>query len=65
MITVLESNIKALSKAQAKYSPVDEATQQETQSTLSENIQYLAMYVYGLFKTTVVSPPLQIAPSSP
>jgi hypothetical protein len=38
---------------------------QETGSTMSEKLQYLAMYVYGLLKSSVVSPMVQLPPTSP
>jgi len=61
----VEAALVTLAKAQARMSPVDAATMQETQSTLSEKLQYLAMYVYGLLKSSVISPTPQIPPNSP
>ena len=53
-----EMSLATLSKAQAKYSPVDAATMQETQSSMSETLSYLAMYLFGLFKSTLMASPI-------
>jgi hypothetical protein len=60
-----EMSLATLSKSQAKYSPVDAATMQETQTSMNETLQYLAMYLFGLFKSTLMSPPIQMAPVAP